>query len=253
MSLPKWQPSTLYAPGAAVQPRSTAAIVPELPYNNSFESGLTHWTVTGAYASTSAVSAAVSATTAQAFDGAESAYYAGGVAGTGPPSVSGNPSAWAILSNGLLAPVVPGQKINFSVQIYRNSGDLTQSFCNGGCAIAWYDANSHFISYSYATYPPLPYPTTPVGMVGGGIGQSPSSWVQVGGEGTAPAKAAYAQAVIFLTGCIYGGSAIYADDFQWDYAGSPEQTGLMFVAVQSVPGVSNTTEPVWPTAPVLRW
>ena len=243
---PPWQPATQYVPGAMVTPRSNNVVLQELPANNSFESGLTHWAVTGQYISNSGAGNAVTASTAEAYDGSESVLLspvAGN--GSGPSSGSGNPAAFAILTNDFMAAVTPGQKINFSCRIWRDYGDPNQSFCNGGPRIAWYNSSMAFLSYSYASAPPPQFAATPLGMIGGF--NSSKNWATVSGTGIAPAGAAYASAVIVLTTTAYAGQSIYADNYIWDYTHQGYPDGLVFVAVQPLPGTSAPTEPVWPT------
>lgn len=259
MSTPIWQPSTQYPPGSIVSPRSNSVVVVEQPYNNSFESGLTHWTVTGEYCTNSQAQAAVSATTAQSYDGSQSATMAPIAGnGSGPHSGSGNPAAFAILTNGFMAPVVPGQKINFSAYVYCQYGDPNQSFCSAGPRIAWYDSSHQFISYSYATLPFVSVNSGGIGMYGAGTGPN-EAWVKVSSNyptglgpvfttALAPKNAAYAAAVLVMSTTIYADQYIYVDNFTWDYTSQGYPTGLVFVATQSATETSGANEPVWPVA-----
>ena len=255
-SVPQWQPGTQYAPGAVVVPRSNSVVTQEQPYNGLFIDGSTNWTVTGEYCSDTAAVAAVSFTATiddpdgnlyetmpNSWQSAKLSPTAGN--GTGPNSGTGNPAAFAHLTNNFVGAVVPGQVINFRCWFIRWGGDPDQSFCSGGPRLAWYDASMNFLSYSYADLPAFGINNGGKGMYSGNYG----SWITVGGSGTAPAKAAYVAAVIVMSTTVYSGQVIYAWNYSWDYTIQGYPSGLVFVAVQAAAEVSGTVEPVWPVAP----
>ena len=136
MTVPVWQPATIYLPGAIVQPRSAQTLVVQAqPYNNSFEDGLTNWDITP-----SGPAGACSQSSEEAFDGTYSALFSG-YEGGGTRS-----SATATLTNSFMAPVKPGQSIAFSCMIQYTVGpNPNGAFANGSCGIAWYDADMAFI------------------------------------------------------------------------------------------------------------
>jgi len=247
MSAPLWQPGTTYLPGAIVSPRSNTIVTQEQPENNSFESGLTNWTVSGQYMSNTAAQGAASASSTEAFDGSQSATCtptAGN--GTGPVTNDGHQVGFVVFTNNFMAPVTPGQKINFQMRawhLFVPNGNSTYPY-SAGARLAWYDAAHNFISYSYASsvsagsFGPSTYP----GMVQFQDGV----WVTLSGTGTAPANAAYCAAVCVIATTNYSTQADYVDDFTWDYTHQGYPAGLVFVAVQSTPGTSSSVEPDWP-------
>lgn len=234
MTVPVWQPATIYLPGAIVQPRSAQTLVVQAqPYNNSFEDGLTNWDITP-----SGPAGACSQSSEEAFDGTYSALFSG-YEGSGTRS-----SATATLTNSFMAPVKPGQSIAFSCMIQYTVGpNPNGAFANGSCGIAWYNADMAFISYSEASSPASP--GAPRGGTPGYASQVQNTWQKSSGTGIAPAGAAYAAAVIWLNNNT-SGSSVYADLYQWNYTEPFSASGLLFVATQVGPGVSGKTEPTWP-------
>lgn len=241
-------------PGAIVAPRTTNIVVTEQPDNNSFEtSGLTNWTVTGEHCLNTDAVAAASATSAEAFDGSESAT-ASPLAGdgTGPMTGGGKPVAFVVFTNAFQAPVTPGQVINFKMRAWHLFvPDTSQTWpYSAGCRIAWYDASAAFISYSYATSVSAGT-IAPAALSGGqSVGMAAFQdgvWVTISGSAKAPSGAAFAAAVCVIATTDYGTQADYVDDFTWDYTHQGFPTGLVFVATQSVPGTSAPVEPIWPT------
>lgn len=254
MSTPVWQPGTVYAPGSIVSPRSDNIVVTEQPNNNSFEvAGLTHWAVTGEYVSNGAAAGASSASSAEAFDGSESAT-ASPLAGdgTGPITSSGKPVCMIVFTNDFQAPVKPGQVLNFKLRAWHLFVPDTSATWpySAGARIAWYDASHVFISYSYATSVSagsIVPNALPFAKSKGMAAFPDSTWVTISGSGTAPANAAFAAAVGVIANTDFGTQADYIDDYTWDYTAQGYPAGLDFVAVQSNPGTSAAVEPVWPT------
>lgn len=256
MSAPVWQPGTIYSPGAIVSPRTTNIVVTAQPNNNSFETGgLTGWTVTGEYCLNTDAVAATTTSSAEAFDGSESATVsplAGD--GTGPMTASGKPVAFVVLTNTFQAPVTPGQTINFKMRAWHLFvPDTSQTWpYSAGCRIAWYDASMAFISYTYASAVSAGQIILPSNVQFGAkspgmVAFQDGVWVTISGGGKAPAGAAFASAVCVVATTDYGTQADYVDDFTWDYTHQGFPTGLLFVATQPTPGTSASTEPVWPT------
>ena len=240
MSTPKWQPGTQYIPGSIVTPRSNAIVISEQPNNNSFEDGLTHWTQSFPEGG----SGTTAASSAQSFDGTQSASFTDGV-GTDLRT-----STESLLINDFMAAVTPGQVINFQCYLYRTnvaSGGVA-GVADGGARIYWYNSSMELISFTpannfpgaYVAPPPL---GTPAGFVGG---SAPfASWVLSVGKGIAPAGAAYAAAAVIMRTNNTGGF-VFMDLYTWDYTHQGYPSGLVFVAVQANPGISATTEPAWP-------
>lgn len=252
MSAPLWQPGTQYLPAAIVTPRSNSVVVTEEPINNSFESGLTGWTVTGEHLSNSSAIAITGISTAEAYDAAQSVTaspHAGD--GTGPHATDGKPVGFTVLTNNFEAPVTPGQTINFKCRFWHlfvPDPNATYPW-SVGARIAWFDASHAFISYSYATGATSGTVAPPIQVALGAKGMwafPDTSWVTLNGAAVAPANAAYASAVIVIAVTDYATQADYADFFTWDYTHQGFPPGLVFVATQTGPGTSAAIEPVWP-------
>lgn len=246
-AIPAWQPGTQYAPGAIVVPRSNSIVTQEQPNNNSFESGLTHWTVTGEHCTDADAASVTSVSTVEAFEGSQSitaAPLAGD--GTGPITANGKPVAFVVLTNDFKAAVTPGQVLNFKVRFWHLFvPDTSQTYpWSAGGRIAWYDASNAFISYSYASAVSAGGPAPPA--VPGQFAFTSESWVTMTGKGVAPANAAFASAAVVIATTDYATQADYVDYYTWDYTHQGYPTGLAFVAVQTGVGTSATTEPVWP-------
>jgi hypothetical protein len=226
-------------------------VVTEQPNNNSFEiSGLTHWTVTGEHVTNTAAAASASASSAEAFDGSESATsspLAGD--GTGPPAGDGKPVCFIVFTNDFQAAVHPGQKINFKIRAWHLFVPDTSATWpwSAGARIAWFDASHAFISYSYASAVSAGSMNTGIPSSIGMAAFPDGTWVTISGTGTAPSNAAFAAAVGVIANTDYGTQADYLDDYTWDYTHQGYPPGLAFVAVQALPGTSAATEPVWPT------
>lgn len=254
MSTPAWQPATQYLPGALVTPRSNNIVVVEQPYNNSFESGLTNWAITGKYCTNSQAQAACSASSGEVYDGTESVLIGPQAGdGTGPtsynPGPGGDPACLVILTNSFQAAVTPGKIINFSARFYNLIGNITTHFQFGGAAIAWYNASHGFIGYSPAQHrynPNFTAGAEPDAACDWGLR---NAWYTVGGHGVAPAGAAYASAVIIVSTTAASDVPMYADYFVWDYSIQGYPTGLVFQATQTGPGTSAANEPTWPVTP----
>jgi hypothetical protein len=242
MAIPTWNAGTLYQPGDIVQPNSAGQITQTSPTNSSFESGvLTGWTAsyqfgTGSFTVLNTPPPDMSPNSG-AYQGTWFVEFAADPGGSGPRG-----SVYGTIKNDLLAPVRPGQTINFSVKIARNASPKSSSWSNGGAKIIWLNESEEEIGESLAVTSGSS--DTPAGMVGGD--DSAVAWKTSAGTGVAPPGAAYAQAAIIMTDNDAGGSGIWADDFQWDYAFQGLPDGLLFRAVQPQSGFSGATEPVWP-------
>ncbi|MDE2098512.1 MAG: hypothetical protein KGL39_14760 [Patescibacteria group bacterium] len=247
MGTPTWQPGTQYAPGALVVPKSNNIVVQDEPYNNSFESGLTQWAVSGEHCTNAAAQAAAVASTAEAYDGSQSAT-ASPLAGdgTGPSSSNGNPVAFVLFTNNYKAPVTPGKVINFSIRAWHLFvPDTTQTYpYSAGARIAWYDSTSTLLGYSYATSVSAgsASPSTYPGM----FAFQDSHWVTISGQGVAPKNAAYASLVGVIATTSYATQADYLDLATWDYTSQGYPSGLTYEATQATTATSGATEPTWP-------
>jgi hypothetical protein len=226
MSIPAWAANTLYQPGTFIVPRSAGEVTQHQPNNADFEDGMTDWTQTAEFGAGTVV-----ASTAEHFSGSQSALFAG-AAGTGP-----NSSVYVTLANNYVAPVRPGQKINFSCMVFVGVG---VNWNNAGCFIQWYDSSNNPLSQSAAV-------GTGGSIPGGMIGGAPLNvWRKSAGSGTAPAHAAFAQFCVTMTGNGNGGTTVYVDDCMWDYTFTGLPPGLVFEAIQTAAGLSGAHEPVWP-------
>lgn len=237
MTAPVWAPGSLYQPGAIVQPRSTSQVTQTPPTNAGFETGLTAWDQsfengTGTWTSVISPPPATGA-----FAGTKVVEFAADPGGTGTKG-----SVTGILKNTFLAPVTPGQAINFSVRVARNASPRASSWSNGGARIYWLDASEVEISFSIATTDGVT--GTPAGMTGGDDGGV--AWKLNSGRAVAPAGAAFARFAVVGTDNTAGGSGIWFDACSWDYTFQGQPTGLVFKAVQAAAGTSGAAEPVWP-------
>lgn len=233
MTTPVWQPGTRYSPGDLVIPRALPAVTQTQPDNPSFGDGggsLNDWTEsfengTGTWTASSAL----------AFDGSTSALFTADPGGTGVRS-----GVLGILRNAFLAPVRPGQRINFSCRVARFTAPNNLSNENAGARIYWFDSAEVLLSFSLGNTQGVA--DTPPGMVGGaGNGE----WILHTGSAIAPANAAFAQFGIAAWDNTVG--LVYVDDCRWDYVFQSFPSGLAFRAVQSAAGYSGNAEPAWPT------
>lgn len=236
MATPAWQPGTLYQPGNLVKPSSTDQVTQQPPSNASFDDGLTNWDEgfefgTGEWSS--------AASPYSPFDGPLTAKFRALASGTGPKN-----SVYGYLYNTFLAPVVPGQTINFFCYVQRHTSPSSSSWANAGCFINWYNASEELISTSKANTQGVN--GTPEGMVGGD--DNHHVWVRNSGTGVAPAGAAYAQFGVVATDNTAGdpNTACYIDGCGWDYSFQGLPAGLVFRAVQAAAGFSGSVEPIWP-------
>jgi hypothetical protein len=242
MAVPFWQPGTLYQPGDIVRPNATGQITQTPPTNASFETGdLTGWEAsyefgTGTFGTLNSPPPDMAPNTG-AFDGTWFVEFAADPGGSGPRG-----SVYGLLKNTFLAPVRPGQTINFSCKIARNASPASSSWSNGGARIYWLNASEEEISFSLANTSGSS--DTPAGMVGGNDSQV--AWKTSSGTAVAPPGAAYAQFAVIMTDNDAGGSGIWVDDCRWDYAFQGLPDGLLFRAVQPESGFSGASEPVWP-------
>lgn len=148
------------------------------------------------------------------------------VAGTWSAKFGGGSPASLI--NNTQITVTPGQSVSTSCRVYLT----TASSPSGAVAIIeWYTSGNALISYSTGT------------LINSGAG----AWKTTSCTATAPATAAYAKVGVNANKSS-GQGTIYADSFTVT-APTPAVTtgGLVFKAVQAEAGLSDDTEPTWPT------
>jgi hypothetical protein len=207
MPTPNWQPGTIYAPGALVQPASAIAPVPDQVTNGGFESGNTDWSLASGFSI--------------------------GEFGNGTHFQGTWSLQWDLTGNGRaintnFTEVVPGQTINANCQVQQGASSSGQA--GARAEIAWYDASDELISFSSGN------------LIQSGSNQN---WKQSSITAVAPAGAAFARFSVFAFRTS-GGDELWVDNCTWDAVVSTLPTGLVFRAVQAVAGYSGATEPVWP-------
>jgi hypothetical protein len=120
MAVPTWQAGTLYQTGDLVRPNAAGQIVQTPPTNASFEAGnLSGWVQsfefgTGTFTALNSPPPDMAPNTG----GFNGTWFAEFEADTGGSGTRG--SVYGLLRNTFLAPVRPGQAINFSCKIARN-------------------------------------------------------------------------------------------------------------------------------------
>lgn len=207
MTTPVWQPGTIYAPGALVQPASAIAPVASPVVNGGFESGDTAWTKDAGW-------------TIGQFGAGK--FFQGTWSGQWNTTGTGRMRATTAFD------VKPGQVINASCQVQQGASSSGQA--GARVEIGWYTSGDVLISYSSGN------------LVDSGSNQN---WKQSSVTGIAPATAAKARIVAYGFRNS-GGNALWVDNFTWDLQVTELPTGLVFQATQALAGYSGSTEPAWP-------
>ena len=211
MTVAKWVPSKLYAPGALCVPRNAqAGSDPAIP-NADFELGDQDWTkISDPGATTEIVNE-------PGYDGAWCVKHVG----------TGEDADGAVV-NDAYYDVIPGQKITSKCfgKITTGGGGASYS-----ASVYWYDESNVFIAASSGT------------MVTKGSG---TGWRPASVTATAPAGAYKARIGATMNSSSGATTTIYIDTFSWNYV-SPVPVGLMYKAVQPAIGYSDGDEPDWPT------
>jgi hypothetical protein len=209
MSVPIWQPGTLYQPNDLVIPLTAPAVVSGELINGNFEAGDSGWT----YGSNWVIS------NGGGFDG----IWCGAFGSAGPSGfITDN------INNNTVVPVAPGQSITATSKIYTGGAPFAN--CGGISSIRWLDVGMIEISVSQGNI-----------VRGGGPGFFDSVVT-----GIAPAGTAFAQ--FFVTAYRNsGGQIILVDAATWNYTYAAPSEGLIFKAIQTDAAYSASTEPVWPT------
>lgn len=219
MAAPKWEPGELYVPGDIVQPRTAPPVALDALDNPGFEDGiLTGWTI-NEFGGVGAASVSVT----RAFTGTYSGFWQG-AAGSGPSGTV--VSHWV---NDERAAVTPGQTFTVRGKRSFDDGNLTQNVA--GVGAYWYDASD------------TPLVGTPFSF-GDLVGGNSEAWKDASATLQVPAGAAYARACFYARANQHGG--IWLDDLSWTLASTGVST-LLYKAVQPLPGLSDSTEPAWPT------
>lgn len=210
MATPRWQPATLYAPGAAVQALGEAAVGARPIPNPNFEDGTDHWDFGG--------TAILSET--------------GGYTGARCVRVSAAGEAndgYVVMHDGVL--IAPGQTVSLTAYGRIQAGTDGTSF---SVALRFYDNAGVLISEHVG-------PQQSKKFVG-------TNWARATTGFTAPAGSRYVRAVGYLNTSASGTtSTILMDAFTWNLTDSGTTGGLIFKAVQPNLGLSGSTEPLWPT------
>lgn len=210
MSTPKWQPGTLYQPGALVVPLTSNALGNGSIINPNFESGDTGWTKdTGWHI---------------AANGGGHVPYNGGFLSYFDPTQANT----GYMVNNVRAPVTPGQPI--SATCYSNYQG--HSTTNGGSEIflRWYDSGNVKISDSIGT----------VNKGGGNV------YRVLRAQDAAPAGAAFASVGVFAFAEHPPNDQLLHDTFAWDYVFQAPVDALTYEATQANAATSGTSEPIWP-------
>ena len=213
MTLPVWQPGTLYNPGAMVVPSSAGAIQSGDPANASFESGATGWTLPSGFI--------IDQTIQPVFDG-PSLYmlrFANTVTGL------------EALNDDIKA-INPGATITATCRIVLTSNDPSSDL-GGAVILKWLDASNNVLQTDIGN---AVYSTTngrDVFFLSSVTGTAPvnATQVQLGARGTRTHGTAY----------------VGYDAFHWDWTYSPpDAAGVAYKATQANAGFSGASEPTWP-------
>lgn len=210
MSTPKWQPGTLYQPGALVVPATANALGNGALTNPNFESGDAGWTKdTGWHIAATGVGHV-------SYNGGFLSYFDPVEANTGN------------IVNNVRAPVTPGQPI--SATCYSNYQGHSNT--NGGSEIflRWYDSGNVKISDSIGT----------VAKGGGNV------YRVLRAADAAPAGAAFASVGVFAFAEHPPNDQLLHDTFAWDYVFQAPVDALTYEATQANAATSGTSEPIWP-------
>jgi hypothetical protein len=208
MPTPTWLPGNPYPTGSLVQPVTAVAPVPTSLDNPGFDDGSTSgWTFTGAGTKAVTTLNSQSGTYNLACDNGE-------VVGINDENPTANPG------------------LTIKAQIYVR---LSQSGTSAGrVRLWWFDAGNVQIG----------------APVDGNLVQKPGNqserWVLSSLSAVAPALTASVK-VGFWTNSGVGGGDTRVDSLSWDYTSASAPSGLIYKAVQPALGISDATEPVWPS------
>lgn len=224
MSVPVWQGSTQYLPGAVVRPVPAGPQSVTQPGNASFESEGAGWTAAAFPAGT---------TNGWSYPNAVSAYAGNRVARY--TRQAGQLGAYLVSDT--VAAVVPGQQVRAQVYARLSGPYVADSSHIAQVQIQWLTEADAVISeigspFNLAAKTPDTY------------GQwrliETPSW-------PAPANAAKAR-IRLAAFANTAGQLVDFDSVSWNLVTAPPVvTDLLFQAVQDGPGLSGAVEPVWPT------
>lgn len=212
-----WQPSTVYAPGATVTPTtgSGQTVTTAAPTNANFDTDLTGWTVD---------------TTGFTWSGTE------GYGALGSAEFAAGAGDGLFLVNDNHVPVVVGQHIAATIMVQQGHSDAGDA--GGGVAVFWFDEDDNFLNG-----------TADLSRDTGNIVDSSEGgwWKRSSVNAVAPTGAV--TAAIGIAAFNHGSDPCYFDMAAWDYAYTAPAQQRIFTAVQTDPGHSGATEPVWSTDP----
>ncbi len=207
MTVPAWQPGTLYLPGAFAQPTTRPPSVPATLVNGDFESGDSDWTKGTGF----------SITTGSAFSGSYSAKY------------SGSPHTSAFIEQDAYVAVMPGDSVSATCMVKQGASSAGDA--GGSVWVRWYDASHVLLSGSEGN------------VIDSGSG---GEWKRSSVTASAPGSAAYFRVAgkCYLNG---SGQPLWLDKFTVSYTPrATTGTGLVYKATQTDPATSAGVEPVWP-------
>lgn len=210
MTVPVWQPGTLYQPGEVVQASSVGAVVQTPIDNADFEAGSSDWTLSSGVLTIGAA--------AQVYNGTKGLTFS--------PTFSVLYSETA--TSDTEADISEGQTVR--AQCKYRGGDKNIDVT---LQLRWLDSGSSLVSAVNGTT-----------RSGGGNG-----WNDLVVEGVAPEGVAYVQ-VRLLVNVPDSDAAtdMYFDAFSWNQAYQQIPNGLIFRATQAAEGYSDVNEPTWPTS-----
>lgn len=206
MSVPAWQPGTIYVPGSLVKPVTVPSPVSTALQNPGFESGDTGWTKDAGWSIT---------TGGDKFQGAWSAEF-------------NTTAADVKLANNTVAPVTPGKIV--TAGCYVQQGGSSSGQAGAKICLQWFDQ----------AMAPLSLKTGQLVSSGSG-----GQWKISNVSSPAPGNAAFVQIVI-LAYRNSGSSPLWVDNVTWNVTQEPVTAGLIYKAVQDDPGTSGSSEPSWP-------
>lgn len=218
MSVPAWQPNTLYAPGSQVIRATVPPIEVAAPVNGTFEAGDVDWTKEAADGS---FNTWVIEDHANAFDGTKSARL----------RRTGSSKVFKRIYNADPVPALPNQTITASCMVQQ--GGASEGQAGAQVQLEWLDADLNSLRIDSGN------------LIQKG---SDGNWKLSTVVGTAPGGTAFVR--LGATGFQRHSSfRVSVDQFKWDYSFRPAYKTFVYTAVQEGDGVSAGTEPVWPETP----
>lgn len=210
MSVPQWQPGTLYQPGALVRPLTTPAVQSGNVANYDFEFGDSGYWVKG-------TGFAIDTLINPAFGGVYTLRFS---------NTASNIHAYATDEKN----INPGTTINASCRVYLTPD--ASGHAGGRVMLEWLDGSSNVLQRD-------------LGNVF--FNEAPNVWYQSVVTATAPAGAVKVRIGCEATRTS-GVGIVGFDQFVWDWTYTPPgaSAGLVYKATQTNAATSGTAEPTWP-------